>query len=47
MARGFSYAESVAYWWTMGLPARMDADRNGIPCETVYSRASVNDFWHR
>ncbi len=23
----------------------MDADRNGIPCETVYDRAEVLAFW--
>lgn len=45
-ARGLSYAEAVAYWWTMSQPARMDADSNGIPCETVYPAADVNRFWY-
>jgi hypothetical protein len=46
-ARGLSYAEAVAYWWVMGLPARMDADKNGVPCETVYPPGVVYDFWYR
>jgi hypothetical protein len=45
-ARGFSYAEAVAYWWVDGTPDRMDADRNGIPCETVYPAADVYQFWY-
>ncbi|MFF0339321.1 excalibur calcium-binding domain-containing protein [Kribbella sp. NPDC004875] len=45
-ARGASYAEAVRYWWYYGMPARMDADKNGIPCETVYSKAAVNAFWY-
>jgi hypothetical protein len=45
-ARGASYAEAVAYWWSTNMPARMDADGNSIPCETVYSTAAVNNFWH-
>jgi len=24
----------------------MDADRNGIPCETVYPAATVDAFWY-
>ncbi|TCO24571.1 excalibur calcium-binding domain-containing protein [Kribbella steppae] len=44
-ARGATYGEAVAYWWYYNLPARMDADNNGIPCETVYSTATVNAFW--
>jgi len=45
-ARGASYAEAVRYWWYYGMPDRMDADKNGIPCETVYSSAAVNAFWY-
>ncbi|TDW89500.1 hypothetical protein EV137_3295 [Kribbella pratensis] len=45
VARGASYSEAVRYWWYYGMPDRMDADRNGIPCETVYSAATVNAFW--
>lgn len=44
-ARGATYAQSVQYWWYYGMPARMDADKNGIPCETVYSATAVNAFW--
>jgi hypothetical protein len=44
-ARGATYAQTVAYWWFYDRPARMDADKNGIPCETVYSVATVNAFW--
>ncbi|MEU8222931.1 hypothetical protein [Kribbella sp. NPDC048915] len=44
-ARGASYGEAVRYWWYYGMPDRMDADKNGVPCETVYSAATVNDFW--
>ncbi|MDX6238352.1 MAG: hypothetical protein QOG10_3167 [Kribbellaceae bacterium] len=29
-----------------GQPNQMDADRNGIPCETVYSAAAIYTFWH-
>ena len=45
VARGFTYAESVAYWFATGAPDRMDADKNGIPCETVYPAAEVQDYW--
>ncbi|HYO31989.1 MAG TPA: hypothetical protein VES21_04005, partial [Nocardioidaceae bacterium] len=45
-ARGVSYPDAVAYWWTYGAPDRMDIDLNGIPCETVYSVYDVNAFWY-
>lgn len=35
-ALGYDYAAAVAYWEAQGEPERMDADRNGVPCETVY-----------
>jgi hypothetical protein len=38
---------AVEYWRVNDQPDRMDADRNGIPCETVYSAAVVDDFWYR
>lgn len=44
-ARGYTYAEAVAYWFATGAPDNMDADKNGIPCETVYSSAEVQDYW--
>jgi hypothetical protein len=45
-ARGVSYPEAVAYWWSEGAPDRMDEDLNGIPCETVYAAADVSAFWY-
>ena len=44
-ARGFSYAEAAGYWFATGSPDNMDADRNGIPCETVYPASEVEDYW--
>ena len=43
--KGYSYAEAVAYWTREGQPDRMDADLNGIPCETVYESVAVVAFW--
>ena len=43
--QGVSYGGAVAYWYTEGLPSRMDADGNGIPCETVYPQSVVDAFW--
>lgn len=45
VAARYSYAEAVAYWISEGSPDRMDADLNGIPCETVYSESDVLTFW--
>ncbi len=42
-ASGFQRA--VAYWLIEGAPDRMDADRNGIPCETVFSSSAIEDFF--
>jgi hypothetical protein len=44
-ARGYGYSDAVAYWVHEGSPDRMDADRNGIPCETVYPTADILAFW--
>lgn len=44
-ARGIGYPDAVAYWFAEGAPDRMDADLNGIPCETVYSGDDVIDYW--
>lgn len=44
-AQGYSYSAAVEYWRVNGQPNRMDADKNGIPCETVYSRADVVAYW--
>lgn len=43
----FSYAAAFQYWRLHGNPVRMDANRDGIPCETVYSTAAVNAFWYQ
>jgi hypothetical protein len=42
---GRDRGNAVADWWYYDRPLRMDADKNGIPCETVYSGATVNAFW--
>lgn len=44
-AAGWSYPDAVAYWEVEGRPARMDADENGIPCETVYPTSEVAAYW--
>lgn len=44
-AAGHSYAQAVDYWYAEGAPDRMDADLNGIPCETVYPAADVQARW--
>jgi hypothetical protein len=44
-AAGFGYSDAVTYWVREGEPDRMDADRNGIPCETVYPESDVLAFW--
>ena len=44
-ALGYDYVSAVTYWVKEGSPERMDADRNGIPCETVYPAADVLAFW--
>jgi len=38
--RGASTREALLYYVLEGFPARMDADGNGIPCETVYPDAT-------
>lgn len=42
---GRSYVEAVAYWKAEGRPARMDADENGIPCQTVFPAQDVLAYW--
>ncbi len=41
----FAYPAAVTYWFWEGRPDRMDADRDGIPCETVYPLSAIADFW--
>jgi hypothetical protein len=43
--RGYGYAAAVDYWRIQGQPQRLDADRNGIPCEPEYPRAEVGKYW--
>ena len=45
LGRGYSYPEAVQYWLLEGAADRMDAGRNGIPCETVYPHAAVVSYW--
>lgn len=45
-ARGYSYAEHRRVLVRHGKPDNMDADKNGIPCETVYPAAEVDDYWY-
>ncbi|MGZ5382785.1 MAG: excalibur calcium-binding domain-containing protein, partial [Acidimicrobiia bacterium] len=42
--RGAGFGEAVAYWVRAGAPERMDADGNGIPCETVYDAREITGF---
>ncbi len=41
----FGYFLSVVYWFAEGRPDRMDADGNGIPCETVHDPDVVAAIW--
>ncbi len=43
-AQGLDYAAAHGYWEAEGRPDRMDADRNGVPCETVYPAEEVEAF---
>jgi len=42
---GEGFLRAVAYWLIEGAPDRMDADRNGIPCETVFAKSSIDEFY--
>lgn len=44
-AQGYSYAAAVDYWRAHGQPNQMDADANGVPCETVYPGSDVAAYW--
>ena len=41
--RGATFDQAVVYWVLEGAPARMDADGNGVPCETVYDPGKIAD----
>jgi len=45
-ALGHDYGRAVEYWILEGRPDRMDADRDGIPCETVYTASDVMAYWN-
>jgi hypothetical protein len=40
-AAGYSFDQALAYWVRDGRPDRMDADDNGIPCETVFQAGEI------
>ena len=44
-AAGYSYAAAVTYWRREGQPDRMDTEKNGIPCETVYPLGEVQGIF--
>jgi hypothetical protein len=43
--REYGYVAAVEYWRIQGQPQRLDADRNGIPCEPEYPRAEIAKYW--
>ena len=43
-AAGYSFDQALAYWVREVRPSRMDADGNGIPCETVYPAGEVQSL---
>ena len=40
-----NYFRAVLYWFMEGMPDRMDADRNGVPCETLFPADVVDAIW--
>lgn len=42
---GYDFSEAVIYWVREGAPDRMDADLNGVPCETVYPAEEIASFF--
>ncbi len=40
--RGWDFVNALAYWVAFAGPTQMDADGNGIPCETVYTAAEID-----
>ncbi len=45
-ALGHDFADAIAYWVREGSPDRMDADRNGFPCETVFPKEEIDAFFN-
>ncbi len=44
-AQEFTYAETVAYWVRYGMPADLDPDDIGMPCEDEYSASDITDVF--
>lgn len=44
-AKGLSLSDAIGYWLREGRPARMDADGNGLPCETVFDQQDFAGFF--
>ena len=44
-SEGYSYSAAVDYWRHHGQPDRMDADLDGVPCETVYPAENIDAYW--
>jgi hypothetical protein len=42
--RGYDFWTAAIYWISEGAPDRMDADQNGIPCETVFPAEQIDGF---
>ena len=40
-----AYQWALAYWFLDGQPNRMDADRNGVPCELLFDQEVVAEVW--
>lgn len=45
--RDGSYGDAVAYWHSEGRPTRMDASKNGTPCQTVYPDNEIDAYWQQ
>lgn len=39
------YFGALLYWFMEDMPARMDADNNGVPCETLVPASVVSAVW--
>lgn len=42
---GHPFFYATLYWVADNRPERMDADGNGIPCETIYARTDIAEVW--
>jgi hypothetical protein len=41
-----NYFNALLYWFLDGMPDRMDADRDGIPCETLFPKEAIDTVWN-